>query len=343
MSQSNRQPLIDLVKVVAAQFIFFHHAALYGPLSDAWHQSAPEVALMFARYGLLAVQVFLVVAGYLAVQTLSKRSELHPLLFISRRFERLARPLWFCLLLTLVLSWLARPWLPGEMLPEPPSSWQLLAHVFLLQSALGFDSLSAGVWYTAIDFQLYVIMVWLVLAARKSHQPWLWPAAVAVIAALSAWWFNRHAHWDASGFYFFAAYGLGALVWWARAYRWGRWLYAGVLVCVVGALWWDWRMRLFAAMATSLLLWAALDWQGLGPRSTALVARLNASTYLFFLLNFPLLIVANLLWWWLPEWSSLTPAVFVSGNCLFLVFWADRAHHRWHWLSSFYKQKISIN
>ena len=332
MGQSNRQPLIDTVKVVAAQFIFFHHAALYGPLAQAWHVSFPDWARWWADFGLMAVQVFLVVAGYLAAQTLSRDSALHPILFISRRFERLARPLWFVLFITLCLSFLAKPWLTGDMLPNTPTWPQLVAHIFLLQSALGFDSLSAGVWYPAIDFQLYVIMVWLVLVTQPRRWPWIWPTCVAVLTTLSAWWINRNTQWDASGFYFFAAYGLGALVWWARQGQSGRRLYALSLLGVGGALWFEWRLRLCVASLTSVLLWAALGWQGWG-RLDRIFARLNSSTYLFFLLNFPLLILANLFWVAGARRLFDEPSFLITVWVLGLVL-ADQLQHRVKWLSA---------
>jgi peptidoglycan/LPS O-acetylase OafA/YrhL len=333
MSQSHRQPLIDMMKVVAAQFIFFHHAALYGPLAQAWHSETPVVATWMADYGLMAVQVFLVVAGYLAAQTLSRQSTLHPLLFISRRFERLVRPLWFVLLLTLVLTSVARPWLVGDMLPDAPGWGQLLAHVFLLQGALGLDSLSAGVWYTAVDFQLYVIMVWLVLIARKTRRPWLWSAMTAALTVISALWLNRHPEWDASGFYFFGAYGLGAMVFWARGHAWGRQLYACVLAGVLIALWVDWRTRLFVATITSCFLFLGAGWQGLGKRGDSTLGRLNETTYLFFLLNFPVLILANLIWLALVSLSApgvgwVLVATWASG-----LLMADFLQSRLKWLS----------
>ena len=340
MSQSNRQPLIDMLKVVAAQFIFFHHAALYGPLSTAWHEAAPAWADWLADYGLMAVQVFLVVAGYLAAQTLSRRSELHPLLFISRRFERLARPLWFVLFLTIGLTALARPWLLGDMLPSAPELGQLLAHIFLLQGALGYESLSAGVWYTAVDFQLYVIMVWMVLVARKTQQDWLWPALVFSITLISAAWINLHGEWDASGFYFFGAYGLGALAYWARTTTWGAKLYLAGVLSVVVALWLDWRLRLAVGVVTSLILWAWMEWQGGGRRISALLARLNESTYLFFLLNFPVLIAANLLWLVLGQVVEGRSVEFVSGTWLVALVGADFLHHRFTWLSGSSTKKI---
>ena len=342
MSQSNRQPLIDMMKVVAAQLIFFHHAAIYGPLGQAWGANDPVLSGWMANYGLMAVQVFLVVAGYLAAQTLSRRSELHPLLFISRRFHRLARPLWFVLLLTIFLTALTRPWLVGDMLPAPPELFQFLAHVFLLQSALGFESLSAGVWYTAIDFQLYVIMVWLVLLARKTKWSPLWPIASAVLMAVSALWVNRHSEWDASGFYFFASYGLGASVFWARTTRWGRPLHFAVLTLMMIALVLDWRLRLCVAAFTSIVLWWGAGWQGLQISISALFSRLNDSTYLFFLLNFPVLIVANTVWFFRGGSEFLQPTWLLVAFWLVTLICADFLQHNVKWLGLVVKNNGNV-
>jgi peptidoglycan/LPS O-acetylase OafA/YrhL len=333
MSQHHRQPLIDIMKVVAAQFIFFHHAALYGPLSDAWHASEPVLADWLASYGLMAVQVFLVVAGFLSAQSLSRGHALHPLLFIARRFERLARPLWFVLFLTLALTALARPWLTGDMLPKSPEWPQLFAHIFLLQNALGFESLSAGVWYTAVDFQLYVIMVWLILIAKKLQRPWVWPGLVALIAVVSAFWFNRHAQWDASGFYFFGSYGLGALVYWARASYRGRWLCGAVVVCMMAALWVDWRVRLCVAMLTAGFLWVGIGWRGAGRVFSRVFASLNESTYLFFLLNFPMLILANVFWLMLGDSFELDASNCILGCWVWTLATSHGLHLGLPWLS----------
>jgi hypothetical protein len=43
---------------------------------------------------------------------------------------------------------------------------QIIAHIFLLQDILGFDALSAGIWYVAIDFQLFVLLLGILWMAR---------------------------------------------------------------------------------------------------------------------------------------------------------------------------------
>ena len=46
-----------------------------------------------------------------------------------------------------------------DSIPDAPDILQLLAHALLLQDLLDQEALSAGVWYVAIDFQLFALAV----------------------------------------------------------------------------------------------------------------------------------------------------------------------------------------
>jgi hypothetical protein len=52
-------------------------------------------------------------------------------------------------------------------LPGEPEFTQFLAHALLLHSVMGIDSLSAGVWYVAIDFQLFALMLALLWLGQR--------------------------------------------------------------------------------------------------------------------------------------------------------------------------------
>ena len=67
----NRQVHIDALKVIASQLIVLHHFSAYGPLSDALSEASPRVATWLYDYARMAVQVFLVLGGYLAVRSLA--------------------------------------------------------------------------------------------------------------------------------------------------------------------------------------------------------------------------------------------------------------------------------
>ena len=90
-----RLPLVDALKVVASQAIVLHHLAFYGPMSDAVRPHAPLVIDGFAEHGRLAVQVFLVVGGFLAARSLAPHGSarvIQPVAAVARRWARLAAP-----------------------------------------------------------------------------------------------------------------------------------------------------------------------------------------------------------------------------------------------------------
>lgn len=67
-----RLPFIDALKALASQLIVLHHLAFYGPMSDYARSLAPETMSWFYSNARIAVQVFLVVGGFLAAQSLTR-------------------------------------------------------------------------------------------------------------------------------------------------------------------------------------------------------------------------------------------------------------------------------
>ncbi len=70
-SPHSRTPLIDMIKGVACATIVWHHLAFYGPMSDIAQPLAPDLMAWLYDYGRMAVQVFLVLGGYLAAASLA--------------------------------------------------------------------------------------------------------------------------------------------------------------------------------------------------------------------------------------------------------------------------------
>ena len=66
---TGRLMFIDLLKAVGSQLIVLHHLAFYGPMSDWTHRLAPELVTWFSQDARMAVQIFLVVAGFLAARS----------------------------------------------------------------------------------------------------------------------------------------------------------------------------------------------------------------------------------------------------------------------------------
>ena len=65
---SNRMPLIDALKAIAALLVLLNHYSSYGPLAEAARAALPGLFGWFFEYGRMAVQVFLVIAGFLAAR-----------------------------------------------------------------------------------------------------------------------------------------------------------------------------------------------------------------------------------------------------------------------------------
>lgn len=299
-----RQPHLDAFKVLAAQLIVLHHIATYGPLAEAANTLAPALGAWLYDYARMAVQVFLVLGGYLGVQSLQQtvrddaaslaRTALH-------RYLRLALPFMAAMALAVACSALARAWLQSAFIPAAPSWGQALAHGLLLHGVLGTEALSAGVWYVAIDFQLYALLALLLWLGRQGGAPVRVQLLVVGLMLASLLHFNRDAGWDNWALYFFGSYALGAAAWWAaRARQPGLWL---ALLAMVGvlALALEFRTRIALALGVALLLGLA-QWQDrrggtwVSPRLAQPLQSLGRSSYALFLVHFPVLLLGNALY-----------------------------------------------
>jgi peptidoglycan/LPS O-acetylase OafA/YrhL len=303
-----RLPQVDLLKAVASQLIVLHHLAFYGPMSDAAARLAPGLFELLSDQGRYAVQVFLVVGGCLAARSLAPGGVAvasgGPGRLIVERYLRLVLPLAATLVLAIAGAALARAWMDHPSVPEAPGLAQVVAHLLLLQDVVGLDALSAGVWYVAIDLQLFALLVLLLALWRGLGRRWpavdaALPWAVLLGVAASAFGFNRDPSGDMWAPYFFTAYGLGVLVaWWGGAApaRWA-WGLAAIAV-VVAALAVEWRPRLAVALVTAgvlLLPWgrAAVGRGGVGGAGRRLVEHLGRISYSVFLVHFPVCLVVN--------------------------------------------------
>lgn len=305
-----RLPFIDALKAVGSQLIVLHHLAFYGPMSDYAHELAPTLIDWLYDYARIAVQMFLVVGGFLAARSLAPEGRLRtstPLTLISRRYLKLVIPYLAAICIAIVCAAIARTLMDHDSIPDAPRPLQFAAHALLLHGILDIDSLSAGVWYVAIDFQLFALLLgllWLAqhLAGGRQQTPdrsmLIGALLVVALAGASLYFFNRDAGWDDWGLYFFGAYGLGVLTYWASARpRALLWL-AALAALVVLALVVDFRSRIAVALAVALALGLARrtggleNWpvRGLGG---ALAAYFGKISYSVFLLNFPIALLFN--------------------------------------------------
>ena len=204
--------LIDFLKTFAALIIILHHFSSYGQIAEDARQLLPGLMTWLFEYGRYAVQIFLVMGGYLAAQSLTRMTNLkdpHAVLkTIFNRYLRLFSPYVVALLVTILCAWVARFWVQDEFVGESETLGQFLAHLFFLQGILGLDSISAGVWYVAIDWQLYAILA-LMLSLFPGYRSLMWILAMFCISSLL--FFNRSGAYESYFIYFIGAYGLGVL------------------------------------------------------------------------------------------------------------------------------------
>jgi peptidoglycan/LPS O-acetylase OafA/YrhL len=69
---SGRSFLIDAVKATGCLLIVLHHLAFYGPMSDVVDNAWPELISWLYDHGRLAVQFFLVCAGFLTAGNMAQ-------------------------------------------------------------------------------------------------------------------------------------------------------------------------------------------------------------------------------------------------------------------------------
>jgi peptidoglycan/LPS O-acetylase OafA/YrhL len=298
--------LINLLKAGAAQLIVLHHLAFYGPMADAARPLMPPIIDWLDQYGRIAVQAFLVISGFLVAKSLSPSGMPgigNPLGTIWRRYIKLAPPFIVAMFLAIGASALARTWMVHDSISPPPNMSQLAAHVLLLHGVLGYESLSAGAWYVAIDFQLYALITCLLWVggriAGNRPVPWLMPLMVTLGVSISLLYFNRDAEFDVWAPYFFGSYGLGILAWWASDPRrpFGA-TFSLLLMMVVPAmlaLELDFRIRIAVAsvVACFLCLYGRTRLSTYANSGWSLINYLGKISYSIFLVHFPVCLVVN--------------------------------------------------
>ncbi len=219
MQSKNHFLLIDFLKVFAALLIILHHLSSYGQMAEDARQFLPGVMTWLFEYGRYAVQIFLVMGGYLAAQSLTRTSDIRnprtALKLIFNRYLRLFAPYVVALLITILCAWVARFWVQDEFVGESETLGQFLAHLFFLQGILGLDSISAGAWYVAIDWQLYAVLA-IMFGMFPGFRSLIWVSTILIVASLL--YFNRLSDYENYFIYFIGSYGLGVLAQLAKNY-----------------------------------------------------------------------------------------------------------------------------
>lgn len=304
---TTRLSLVNAAKGVGCLVIVIHHLAVYGPMSEVIGAQYPKLIDALVTYGKLAVQMFFVFGGYFVAAQMAPRAmptAVTAPALIWRRYKRLITPFLFAVTLAALITALVRPWFIHDSLSGAPTIGQLLAHVFLLYDLIGLEALSAGVWYVAIDFQLFALTA--VFTALCWRMPLglqrLYPLLITAFTAVSLWMLNRNESLEAYAPFFFGYYGLGVLAYWTAHTRLGR--FGFVLITLLGAvaLWLEFRKSAATATITALLL-AIADLRGRLEHwgDHPVLNWLGERSYSIFLIHYGICIGINALWSvWFP-------------------------------------------
>ena len=331
-----RLQFIVALRAVASLIILWHHFSLYAPLSD-WSAPLAGPLLNWLAVNARATQVFFVVGGYVLARSMSRKDWHFGQLrtFVVQRYCRLGVPYLGAVALVIPAYVAARGWLPDAVVGSPVTFAQLLAHAFFLQDILGYEQLSAGLWFVCINFQLGLMlaaMFWL-RDAWVRHTRLRSLDIVGVIgwalSLFSLFFFNLNDDWDHWALYFFPYFYLGVIIQRSLSSGSGKWEFLGYQVVLVAAMFFEWRWRLLSAFIVGCLLYSA-EHAGWGVRwpNNRLVIWLGNLSYSLFLVHFPVLVLIATVWTRLG-WHSPTAAL----GGLFCAFVASlltaSLFHRW--------------
>jgi len=301
----SRLPMLDALKGIGCIAIVLHHLAVYGPMSDVVRGDFPAIISGLEIYARLAVQMFFVLAGFLVAAQLAPEG--HPstiaasstLSLILKRYRRLVTPFLFAIACAILITAFVRPWFVHDSLSAPPSLAQLLAHALLLHDLTGVEALSAGAWYVAIDFQLFILTVLLTAFSARAAPAWRWvfPSLIIGLAATSLWVMNRQTQYEDYAPYFFGAYALGLLAYWSTRNTLGGVSLLTIAALGSVALWLQFRNPIVVALATAIMVAIAgqRGWLAQWPRP-GLLTWLGQRSYSIFLIHYGFCIGMNALW-----------------------------------------------
>ena len=320
----------------------------YGEIAADARTVLPGLMIWLYEYGRYAVQIFLVMAGYLATQSLTrfanvKLSSQNLLRAIINRYLRLFAPYMATLIFTIACAWLTRFWVNDEFVGEQETLGQFIAHLFFLQGILGLDSISAGAWYVAIDWQLYSVLA-ILLISFSSYQALIW--FISVVAVSSLLYFNRSADYDPFFIYFIGSYGLGVLAYLAKNFADNKiqglakaaLIVIGVIIAIstLQEVW----LRNFLAWFVALLLFVLgnTSYPKVSATSVLKIKLLSAiawaspRSFCAFLIHFAFILLANTVYIALGLHAHESGLLAISWMVVVLVCTGIAANYLYRWV-----------
>lgn len=254
---ANRFVFVDGLRGLAALAIVVFHVWNYEP--DPWPAFESSHWLVNAAFKQVraAVQVLLVVSGFVVAYTLRKTwvTPREVAWFLGRRIVRLIPPYWVTIGIVIIVDLLCVHALDVEKpFKGPLSVPRVSKHLTLTQEIFRHEeeALSAGVWTICIEMQFYIVaIVGAALAQRLVpgsgiHRPrtsgWALLAVFAPPAFICLFYWRSMKSTDPWVIHYIWMFFLGMITWWTLERTVSTFVYSVIIGAGVAALVWrpDW-------------------------------------------------------------------------------------------------------
>jgi peptidoglycan/LPS O-acetylase OafA/YrhL len=227
--KEGRFTLVHALRGLAALWVVLFHVAAAGHISGLRSQLPPLTDHIFTA-GHLGVAIFFALSGFVITHSVAGASITPSYLgrFALRRSIRLDPPYWASILFVVGVGYLSAG-VKGEPF-RLPSFPQTLAHLFYLQTLLGFPQINWVYWTLTYEIQFYLVLVLLIMAAQRMR---IAPPLIVLLPFLTtmALWLGLMTPPTGLFVDLWHAFLAGVLAYWAKTSRLA--LYAFVGVCAL--------------------------------------------------------------------------------------------------------------
>jgi peptidoglycan/LPS O-acetylase OafA/YrhL len=317
----NQYLFVDFLKTIAVQIIIFHHLCNYGIISLKVHELFPHLVDFIGLHGRYAVQIFLVIGGYLTAKSLPQTLEKFGLWkTVINRYLRLSPTYIVAIVITIFCAMIARAIHYEEYIGKSETIAQLLAHFFFLQNILQFESISVGVWYVAIDWQLYIFTACLLFFMRSFKNVLV---IFPIVIVCSLMYFSQYPLFEDYFIYFIGAYGLGVIAFLAEdtshheTRKSARVLLLLFTLLILSDTFFELRIKnvIEILLAILLTLYGKRAYNSKNMRWSKICIWFSQRSYCAFLIHFSLLLLGNSIYYYF-EWKSS-----ITGLLMMILIW----------------------
>lgn len=172
---------LDALRGLAALGVFVCHLVAYWTFLNC-----PHAVMSLSQVGAHGVDIFVVLSGFvLALPVPQAGTRLIVRSFYGRRFWRILPVYWVAVLIAAVLA-MAPTW--SLLVAAPASAWDLIAHMFGLQTVFvpTLGTINGSLWSVSLELTLYATFPLVLMLIRKAG-PGGALAATALLAIVWNW------------------------------------------------------------------------------------------------------------------------------------------------------------